>query len=462
MNINDIKTAYFIGIGGIGMSALARYFHSAGITVSGYDRSRSVVAQTLENEGINIFYTEDITHIPKKVDLVVYTPAIPSSHAELTHCRNENITLQKRSEVLGWITKDKFLIAIAGTHGKTSITTLIAHILQSSGKNCTALLGGISLNYNSNFVPGSDNIFVIEADEYDRSFLTLSPDISVITAMDADHFDVYGDQDTLNKAFFEFASNTKAGGKLVLNSKVAGIPEFSSIKDRRTFTYSVSENADFSSEGISINLEAGAPSYRFDMYGAFGLIRDLSSTVPGDHSVENCLAAIAVSQLLAVSGEDIRSALSTFKGIKRRFEFQLQDPSLVYIDDYAHHPKEIAVTLDTAKKLYPDNKISVVFQPHLYSRTRDLYKAFGESLSKADSVILLDIYPAREAPIEGVSSEMILSEVRTADKILTSKDQLTGVLENKNIEVLLTLGAGDIDEMVEPIKDLFRKRLTKR
>ena len=445
MSLEKINKVYFLGVGGIGMSALARYFNSIGKKVLGYDKAETVLTNQLEKEGISVHYTDSPEMIPTDVDLVVYTPAIPHDLAEYKHCWDNGYTMKKRAEVLGMITDESFTLAVAGTHGKTTTSSILAHLLKQS-VGCNAFLGGISKNYNSNvlFTENTENT-VVEADEYDRSFLTLHPNMAIITSMDADHLDIYGDHSKLLESFELFSNQIRPGGALILNKKLED--KLSPICD--VITYSITEKADYYLD----NIEIIDGNYVFSVQAQSGLISDIKFGLPGRHNVENAIAAVAVADQLKVSHQEIKSALESFKGIKRRFEYIIKKHDLVYIDDYAHHPEELKATISSVKELYPENKITGVFQPHLYSRTRDFADDFAKSLDLLNEVILLDIYPAREQPIEGVTSEMLLRKVTIKNKTVSTKTELVAELKQRKLEVLLTMGAGDIDKLVEPIKN---------
>ncbi len=473
-NINDISSAYFIGIGGIGMSALARFFHRKGVKVSGYDKTATPLTDELEAEGMVIRFEEDVEAIPKDVDVVVYTPAIPKNHTELQYYQNSAIPVLKRSEVLALVTKDTFTIAVAGSHGKTTVTSMIAHILEQAGYGCTAFVGGIMVNYNSNYLSGRTDVIVVEADEYDRSFLRLHPNVAVITAVDTDHLDIYGTEAGVQEAFRLFAEQLKENGLLVAKEGISILPDLE-VKGRIT-TYDLqSQTADFHNRQISIL--GGA--YIFELHTPANRYAQLALNIGGLHNVENAIAAIAVAENLGIEGQAIAEALATFKGIKRRFEYIIQPKPkraaialseseeggvedievkrnrVVMIDDYAHHPEELRALLSSVRDLYPDKKITAIFQPHLYSRTKDLAEGFGKSLSLADEVILLDIYPAREKPMEGVTSKLILDKITIEKKSICSKSEILKQLEGREFEVLLTVGAGDISDLVKPIKEMY-------
>lgn len=446
--MNDIQKVYFIGIGGIGMSALARYFNGRNVAVFGYDKTATTLTKKLVEEGMMIHYEDDISQIPKGIDLVVYTPAIPDDHRELNYFRNQNFPLKKRAEVLGMISRTQKTIAIAGTHGKTTTTSILTHVLREGGIDCTAFLGGIANNFSSNYVEGKSDWVVVEADEYDRSFLHLHPEIAVILSMDADHLDIYGADEAVKNGFRIFGSQVKDHGKLLVNQK--WIIEY--LKKNKVQgnvkTYGL-ELGDF----YATNIKVVDGYFVFDFKSKMADIINLQFNLPGHHNIENATAAIAVALGLGVSAEAIRRSLVSFKGIKRRFEIIYRDEKVVYIDDYAHHPSELRAAIHAARVLFPTKKIIGVFQPHLFSRTRDFLTGFGEVLSTLDEVILLDIYPARELPIAGVDAQAIYKLITNDAKVLTTKQDLLELLANKDLEVLMTLGAGDIDTLVLPIKE---------
>lgn len=439
------------------MSALARYFKITGKNVAGYDRTETPLTQELVNEGIHIHYNDSIDLIPETFKdssqtIVVITPAIPFDHSEYRYLQQNHFTIIKRSEILGQISNDKQTVAVAGTHGKTTVSTMIAHILSKSNEGCNAFLGGISKNFNSNLViDAKSNRLVTEADEFDRSFLRLFPYAAVVTAMDADHLDIYGNETEMRKAFNEFIGQIHRDGILLMKK---GLPVDAAAKPARTYTYSLNGPADFYAKNI--RLENGR--YSFDLHGISGNMENLSIEHPGLVNVENAVAASAMSFLLQVSTQTIRDALWTFSGIQRRFDVQVKTSTCVYIDDYAHHPQEIEATLTSLRALYPDKIITGIFQPHLYTRTRDLAEGFAKSLSLLDRLILLDIYPARELPIEGVTSDIIFKDVRIANKVKCAKENLLQLLEESKPEVLITIGAGDIDKFIQPIKELLTRQ----
>ncbi|MCB0636074.1 MAG: UDP-N-acetylmuramate--L-alanine ligase, partial [Lewinella sp.] len=396
MQLANIHSVYFIGIGGIGMSALARYFHHRGVRVAGYDRTETELTRQLTAEGMTIHYTEDVAQLPDDIDLVVYTPAVPASHAELVHLREQGLPVYKRSQVLGVISEGMYTIAIAGTHGKTTTTTLTTHLLRHGGNDSSAFLGGVARNFGSNFVAGNNGWVVVEADEYDRSFLTLQPDIAVIIAMDPDHLDIYGDEDSLlETGFLAFAQRLKAGGRLFVRHDLA--PHFAGKMEVKTFGV---DGGDYRSK----NLRVEDGYFVFDYHSPNFSIKGLRHPHPGRHNVENATAAITVALERGISPAAIREGLLTFRGIGRRFEFIIREPEVVYVDDYAHHPAELTAAIDAARTLYPDRKITGIFQPHLYSRTRDFVDGFAEALDQLDEIFLMDIYPAREEPTAYLSA----------------------------------------------------------
>jgi UDP-N-acetylmuramate--alanine ligase len=447
---------YFIGIGGIGMSALARYFHQHGKKVSGFDRTETQLTKQLVAEGMSVHYEDNIQQLPKDADLVIYTPAIPSHHQELAWYRQHDYKLMKRSEVLGVITEQGFNICVAGTHGKTTVSTMIAHILRHTGYGCNAFLGGISVNYESNFWSSEKNVCVIEADEYDRSFLTLHPDIAVITAMDADHLDIYGSEENVQTAFREFAAKVKPSGSLLVRS---GLPITVGAGGARLLQYHLRETT----AGIHTrNLKIVEGSYSFDAVINERVVTGLVLNMGGLHNVENALAAIAVASELGIEDEKIRQAVDAFRGVKRRFEYIIRSNDIVFIDDYAHHPEELRALLNGVRNLYASKKCTLIFQPHLFTRTRDFADGFAETLAMADEIFLLPIYPAREEPIPGVTSEMIASRMITKNVHVVSRDlaitRISELLNEDAIDVLVTAGAGDIDTLVQPLAKLFREK----
>ncbi|MEJ2881716.1 UDP-N-acetylmuramate--L-alanine ligase [Pedobacter sp. GR22-6] len=448
MELNAIHKVYFVGIGGIGMSAIARYFANRGCLVCGYDKTRTNLTATLEAEGMDISYQDDVATLPEpflKVEsdtLIVFTPAIPRESVLLHYFSESGFSLKKRSEVLGIISRGQFCIAVAGTHGKTTTSSIITHLLTDSGYGCTAFLGGIATNYNSNFLLSDNNVVVVEADEYDRSFLTLHPDITVITAMDADHLDIYGDAAQLHESFQLFAKQLKGGGSLF---KKQGLPLDHGI------SYSVGSDSNIRAANIGVE----DASFVFDYVSEDITIVGLQLMLPGNHNVENALAAIAVALKLGISVEKIKSAVANFKGVKRRFEYIVNTKSKIYIDDYAHHPEELRACFDAVRQLYPEKKLTVIFQPHLFTRTRDFADGFAEVLSTVDELLLLEIYPARELPLEGINSTFLLEKIHSKQKSLCNKDSVLERIENERPELLLTVGAGDIDTLIQPLKKLM-------
>ena len=454
-DFQHIHNIYFIGIGGIGMSALARYFRHQGKKVSGYDKTQTVLTRALMEEGIPVSYVDDPVAIPKDVQLVVYTPAIPKDHKALNYYRDHGYNLMKRSEVLGLITEDSLNVCVAGTHGKTTISTMIAHILRDSGLGSNAFLGGISANYNTNFWSHKNNICVVEADEYDRSFLKLHPDIAVISSMDPDHLDIYGTADAVKEAFIAFSEKIKSGGTLVQKH---GLPIPKPTGDIGQLSYHLT---DHKADIYTKNLRIQAGNYVFDVEGREGKLKDVQLNVGGWHNVENALAAITACRKLGLSSEKIIPALQNYRGVRRRFEYHVQGGGSVYVDDYAHHPRELEVLISSARQLFPDRKMLVVFQPHLFSRTRDFADGFAEALDKADEVILLPIYPARELPIEGVSSATILDKMVKAKRQILNKQEVlarAGIIQPDEKILFITAGAGDIDELVNPLTELLKTK----
>ena len=453
--IDKLNEVYFIGIGGIGMSAIARFFHAGGVKVSGYDKTPTVLTKELEASGIAVHYTANVELIPKKVDLVIYTPAIPAGQEELVYYRENGYKVVKRSDVLQIITESSFNICIAGTHGKTTITTMVGHLLRHSGFGCNAFLGGIAVNYGTNFWSSEKNVCVIEADEYDRSFLKLSPNVAIITAMDADHLDIYGTAEAMEDAFIDFSKRVRPGGLVV---KQFGLKRGKELVADNMLTYSLqNESADV----YAANIRMMNGSYEFDVLMKDNVLENVKLNMGGMHNVENAIAAIAVASSLEIENDKIKAAVESFKGVKRRFEYVIKNDRLVFIDDYAHHPEELRALINGAKTLFRQKKCTVIFQPHLYSRTRDLADGFAEVLDLADEVILLPIYPARELPIEGVNSEMILEKMNSERKRVMTSEQLMNWIKNDFAkilnkefgEILITAGAGDIDMLIAPIKN---------
>ncbi|HSZ85777.1 MAG TPA: UDP-N-acetylmuramate--L-alanine ligase [Puia sp.] len=453
IELNKINRIYFIGIGGIGMSALARYFNSKGVIVSGYDKTETTLTQQLTKEGIKIHYEDNLEFIDKEAQLIVYTPAVPAEHKELNYYKNNGYEVVKRSDVLGAITKSSFNICVAGTHGKTTTSTMIAHLLRDSGFGCNAFLGGIAVNYSSNFWSSEKNVCVVEADEYDRSFLKLSPDVAIITAMDADHLDIYGTAESVEQAFIDFSSKVKPGGLLI--SKF-DLKRSTDLKADEHITYSLNDNK---ADVFATNIKMNNGSYQFDIITKDWKLEDVVLNMGGLHNIENAVAAISVAHHLKIEDDKIKKAISSFKGVKRRFEYIIKNENQIMIDDYAHHPEELRALISGAKSLFSNKKCTIIFQPHLYTRTRDFADGFATSLDLADEVILLPIYPARELPIEGVTSEMVLSKMKSQHKSVKTKEGLLNWVKNNKTELLITAGAGDIDMLVEPISNIIQKSL---
>ena len=449
-DLKNIKRLFFLGIGGIGMSALARYFKSQGAEVSGYDKTQTHLTDELEAEGIQVIFEDDLNKMPKELDMVVYTPAIPKDHKGFNFYKDNGYELRKRSEVLGIISADKFTIAVAGSHGKTTVSSMIAHILTESGFGCSAFLGGIAVNYNSNFLLGNSDVVVIEADEFDRSFHRLSPDMAVITAVDTDHLDIYGSKEAIDEAFIEFANKISEEGFLVVKNGQS-INDKLPVLDKAFYSLH-EEDADVYCTKYWVT-DGG---YLFNISFFRQEIKSFRLNIGGFHNIENAIAAITIAFELKITEDKIRQAVASFKGIKRRFEKIVDTGKVVFIDDYAHHPEEIRVFLESVREIYPDSKITAIFQPHLFTRTRDLAEGFAQSLSVADDVILLDIYPARELPIEGVTSALIFDKLTSVEKGLVKKEELLETVKSKkDIEVIVTIGAGDIDKYVDGIKQIL-------
>jgi len=445
--LDTIKNIYFIGIGGIGMSALARYFVSKGCIVSGYDKTKTILTEALAELGINIHYEDNTGLIDTKADVVVYTPAIPASHTELNYFRDNGYEVVKRSDILGWITEGTVNICVAGTHGKTTVSTMVAHLLRDSGFGCTAFLGGIAANYNANFWSSDNNVVVVEADEYDRSFLKLNPSVAVVTSMDADHLDIYKTAEAFEDAFVSFSEKVKPGGLLLAKK---GLARESSFDTSKLVTYSLNGN------GASIyakDIKVVNGAYHFTAVGPNWQLEEMVLNMGGLHNIENALVAVAVAVHLGIDPQKIKAALANFAGVKRRFEYQIKTDAQVLIDDYAHHPAELAALISGVRSLYPAQKLTLVFQPHLFSRTQDLCDGFADSLSAADEVVLLPIYPARELPIPGVTSEMIIDKMTNKNVVLLQKEDLSAWVKTTAPKLLVMAGAGDIDVLIRNIKN---------
>ena len=445
---------YFIGIGGIGMSAIARYYNTKGFKVSGYDKTPSELTHALEAEGMEIHYEDNTDFVPKNVEetLVVYTPAIPHDMGELVYVQQNGYRVVKRSRMLGEISEGQRCLAVAGTHGKTTTSTLLAHIFQHSGEGCSAFLGGISKNYDTNLLVSENDVIVAEADEFDRSFLQLHPEIAVITSMDADHLDIYGDSAHINEAFKAFAS--QVSGTVIAKY---GLDINASDTQAKVLRYSYDDpRADFHASEISVD-ECGY--FTFTLNTPDGKIEGCKVGIPGWINVENGIAAAAIALTYGIEPEKIKAALEAFQGVRRRFDIHLNTPECSYIDDYAHHPKEIAAAISSMRNIFPGRKLTAVFQPHLYTRTRDFADEFAESLSMVDKLILLDIYPAREEPIPGVTSEIIFRNVTAPQKVLITKEELMDYLAGEQIELLVTFGAGNIDRYISPITQMLKERI---
>ncbi len=449
MNKMEKRNIYFLGIGGIGMSALARYFYQKGCIVSGYDKTPSPLTKKLEEEGILVHYEDNPDLIPENVDLVILTPAIPTDSLELNYLRDIKANIKKRAEVLGEISRRCDSVAVAGSHGKTTVTAMITHLLNFAGKKMSAFVGGIAKNINSNVVIGDENdeIVVMEADEFDRSFLQLTPYISIVTSIDADHLDIYGDKEQLVQGFEQFVNKTKSDGVVICNQSLQ------LVTTRKKLTYGI-ENADVMARNIRIENELT----KFSVVTKEGLeMGDYEMQLFGIHNVMNALAAIMACLQLRVDMKVIKEGLAAFQGVQRRFDIRFRNESVCYIDDYAHHPEEIKATLKAAREIYPEREMTVVFQPHLFTRTRDFMDEFAEALSLADKVILMEIYPAREKPIPGITSSALLEKISCKEKQICQKDELLATLKNANPSLLLTMGAGDIDRFVQQIENQLKK-----
>ena len=443
MNLNQIHNVYFIGIGGIGMSALARYFKTLGKNVSGYDKTETELTKELVDSGIEIHFDDAINKIPttfyQENTLVIVTPAVPVHHSEWNYFIERNFEIKKRAEVLGIITKDTFCFAVAGTHGKTTTSSILGHILFQSGVDVTSFIGGIVENYDSNLIGNGKTVTVVEADEFDRSFLHLHPNIACVTSTDADHLDIYGDKESIEASFQEFADKVEDKSKLFI------------AKGLNLKGVEVAVNEDATFKAINVRIENS--EYLFDVQTPTEVIKDLRFSLPGKHNLTNALMALAMAKTYGIANEAIRNALGSFRGIRRRFSFQIKTDDLVFIDDYAHHPTEINAVHQAVRELYPNRKVLAIFQPHLFSRTKDFADGFAESLSAFDEIILLDIYPARELPMEGVTSQWLLSKMSNPNAKLVSKTELITAIKSSDAKVFVTIGAGDIGELVKPIKE---------
>ena len=448
------------------MSAIARYYNHAGYNVSGYDRTPSKLTAKLEEEGIAIHFNPDISLVPSDIEetLVIYTPAIPKDMEELVYVQEKGYRLIKRSRALGEIASSQKCLGVAGTHGKTSTSTMLSHLYTHSGTGCSAFLGGISKNYHTNLLLSKNPVLVAEADEFDRSFLQLFPDVAIITSTDADHLDIYGDSDTMKEAFSEFASQIKENGALILKK---GVEINLNNVNAKVYSYSYTEKADFCPENIQL-MEGGY--FRFDLvypmlktiYGeelSGGKIEGCTVGIPGWVNVENGIAAAAAALIGGIAPEKIKEALAAFQGVERRFDIHINTPKISYIDDYAHHPNELSSAISSIRNIFPGRKITAMFQPHLYTRTRDFAEEFAQSLSMVDELVLLDIYPARELPIEGVTSEIIFKDVTLENKVLIRKEEALEYLKGRDIDIMVTFGAGDIDRLIVPVKEMLEERL---
>lgn len=455
-NIENIKNVYFLGIGGIGMSALARYFNHIGKNVAGYDRTPTALTDALQAEGIDVHFEDDIRNIPTKWNpaetIAVYTPALPDDHQELSWFMSQPIGVFKRAKVLGLIVNDKQGIGVAGTHGKTTTSTMVANMMDKTALGCGAFLGGISKNFESNLLlPKDDSPWIVaEADEFDRSFLNLKPELALITSVDADHLDIYGEKEHIVESFEKYISQIKEGGKLVVKK---GVELDLSKTQAEVFTYTVQSDADFSAQNLSLNADTGF--YRFDLKTPDGVIANMEMNYPGLVNVENTVGAAALAWLAGASADEIKTGVKDYKGVARRFDIRYRSEKVIYIDDYAHHPEELKAFISSVRKLWPDKKLTGVFQPHLYSRTKDFSAEFAQSLDLLDRAALIPLYPAREEPMEGVSSELIFNQMTKDEKFLMERDEVLEWLKADNHEIILTMGAGDIDRMVSDIVEIL-------
>jgi len=458
MEIPSYKYVYLVGVGGIGMSALARYFNHQGFKVAGYDRTETELTRALASEGVDVHYDDSISLIPSDFrsnpadTLVIYTPAIPSDHSELNYLIANGFKVIKRSVALGVIAASKRTLGVAGTHGKTTTSTLLSHLLMEALGGVNAFLGGIAKNYSTNLLLSKNDVLVAEADEFDRSFLQLFPNAAVITSTDADHLDIYGSHEAVLRSFADFINQIKPGGALVLKQ---GVEVPLENKEIAVYRYSIDKGGDFHAENIVRNSNG---TYTLDIVTPQTRIEACTLGVPGWINVENAIAAVALALTVTDDTEALKRALASFGGVKRRFDFYINTPTLTFLDDYAHHPEELRASISSVKAMFPNRKVCGIFQPHLYTRTRDFAEGFAQSLSLLDEVILLDIYPARELPIEGVTSQIIFEKITTPNKVLITKRELLDVLSKRDIDVLMTVGAGDIDKLVEPIADMLKNR----
>lgn len=454
MNPGDLTSVYFIGIGGIGMSAIARYFNTRGVAVAGYDKTETDLTRQLNAEGIKVYYTEELDVLPEKIDLVVYTPAVPADHQQLVHLLNLGIPVMKRAQVLGLISQAQKTIAIAGTHGKTTTSSMVTHVLKSCEESVSAFLGGILSGYNTNYFLGDSDWVVVEADEFDRSFLHLQPEIAVVNSIDPDHLDIYGTPDKVTEAYIAFINKTRENGTVLLSHQAAldlGTEVVALLKDKyKVLTYGFEETDDIylSIKGVQEGKVV------FDFFSPMGSIESIASRMPGMHNVSNASVAVAVALLLGKDKDAIASGVSSFKGVKRRFEW-IVDGEKVFIDDYAHHPTELKMAIGAARMMFPGKKLLGVFQPHLFTRTRDFAEGFAEELSKLDELLLMEIYPAREEPIEGVNAAMLLSRMNHDAARIVGREEVLEAAKKGDFDVIMTLGAGNIDTLVPQIQKIL-------